>query len=87
MHRIGTARRDHVEQLVDGEIGVGDPASAQRVRIASGVDVERVAIRVRVDRNARYAHRVEGPGDAYRDLAAVGDENLAEHLSRRWSRR
>ena len=79
VHRVRLGALHDVEQLRDVEIRVGDAAVTERVRLAGHLGVQRAAVRMGVDRRAPDAHGVQRAADAHRDLAAVGDEYLAEH--------
>jgi len=52
----------------DADVLVGEP------------DVERVDVRLRVDGDRADPQLTAGPDDAQGDLAAVGDQDLLEHL-------
>ena len=69
-----------VDDLVDAEVALGRRGGADRVRLVGDADVERGAVGVGVDGDGGDAHLVERARDANGDLAAVGDEDLAEGL-------
>ncbi len=53
---------------------------ADAPRLVGKRDMARVAVGVRVHRHRAYAHVARGRDDTAGDLAAVGDEDLAEHV-------
>ena len=79
MHRLGAADGDDLEQPLGIEIGLLHATGTERIRLPRRLDVHRVPIRIGVNRDALDAHGIERARDAHRDLAAVGDEDLAEH--------
>ena len=73
---VGTGLRGGREDLADVQVAGGGGVAAERERLVGGPDVRRVPVRVGVDRDAGEAGVPAGPGDADRDLAPVGDEDL-----------
>jgi hypothetical protein len=69
-----------VDDLVDAEVAL-PRARADGVRLVRGADVQGGAIGVAVDRHGGDPHLVERARDADCDLAAVGDQDFAEHGS------
>ena len=51
-------------------------------RLIALLDVKRALVRVRVDRDRAHAQRASSTRHAAGDLAAVGDEQLVEHVAR-----
>ena len=79
VHGLGAGLLDHLEQLVDLEVGLGRRPGAQQVGLGGALDVLRVAVGLRVDGDGGDAELVERADDAHGDLSTVGDEDLAEH--------
>ena len=70
-------RRRDVDELVDAQVGLGRGVAAEGVRLVGQPRVQGVAVGVGVDGHAAEAGVAAGPDDADRDLAPVGDQNLA----------
>src|SRR5687768_18399984 len=64
--------------LFRSEVGPGGLRGPDGERLVGLADVEGGAVRLRVDRRGGDAHGTARPGHAHGDLAAVGDEDLAE---------
>ena len=79
MHGLGAGLPAHLEDALDVEVALGRRRAAEQVRLVGALDVQRVAIELRVDRHGRDAHLAQRAGDADRDLAAIGDQDLLEH--------
>ena len=62
MHRVGAGAPGDVEHLADVEVGLGRGVAAERVRLVGHPHVQRVAVRVGVDRDAAAARRRGTPG-------------------------
>src|SRR5690349_18245987 len=91
MNGVGTAgssRRD--DRLSDG-IALLRRRRADRYHLVGEGDVQRSSIRLRMYRNGRKTERAAASDDAAGDLAAIGDEDLAQgqasHLPAQWSSR
>ena len=82
MNGLRPALGRNPNQFVDVEVCLGNASGAEGVRLAGRLDMQRVPVRLGVDRHAGDAHRIEGSSDAYRDLAAVGDKDLVKHGNR-----
>jgi len=78
MDGVGAGLSGHLDQLVHHQVGLGGGVAAERVRLVGQPDVQGVAVRVRVDRHGGDAFIACGADDAYGDLAAVGDQHLAQ---------
>src|SRR5690606_27409964 len=77
MHGIGAGPGGYVDELVDAQVGLCRRVAAQGVRRVGGPHVQCVAIGVGVDSDAAEAGVTAGSHDTYRDLPAIGDQNLA----------
>jgi hypothetical protein len=69
-----------LEELVDVQVTVRRGPPVQGVRLVGHRDVQRVEILRRVDGHAAQPRVPAGPGDADRDLTAIGDQNLSHVL-------
>ena len=76
--RLGPGRLRRLEDPVDAEVRLGRGRGADPVRLVRVADVERLAVGVRVDRDRADPQLVAAADDAHRDLAPVGDQDLAE---------
>ena len=80
---VGAEALGGVEHGVEVEVALG---RRRRAQVGGDVGVAHVAsppVRVAVERGHRHPHRAQRPGDAHRDLAAVGDQDPAEHHMRK----
>ncbi len=78
--RVGAGLAGGLDDLVDGEVGAdGVSGLADLVRLVRLQPVQRVSVLVRENGDRSRAQFVGGTERANRDLAAVGDKNLAEH--------
>src|SRR5690606_1814065 len=68
-----------LDQRVRAEVALGGGRRADAVRLVSGEHVGREAVGIRVDRHGTDAQLVAGTDDTERDLAAVRDQDLADH--------
>ena len=73
VNRLGAGANNRSEQLLRIQVRFGNAPFAERHRLASRIDVHRVAIRVGVDSNARHAKGVQRTADARGHFATVGD--------------
>ena len=80
---LGPRALDHLEQLVDVQVGLRGRSRAEQERLVGAAHVERVAVRLGVHANRRDAHLAERAHDADGDLAPVGDQDLGEHAARK----
>ncbi len=79
MHRLGAGLLAGGDDLVDQQVGLRGRRRADGDRLVGHLDVQGVLVGLRIDRDRFHAHLARGLDDAAGDLAAVGDENLAEH--------
>ena len=77
---VGAGAVGHLDQLVHHEVGLGGGVAAQRVGLVGELDVQGVAVRIRVDRHGGDAFIACGADDAHGDFAAVGDQHLAQRM-------
>ena len=79
MNRFGAGRLAGGDDLLDHQIGLRRDRGADVDRLVGHGDVQRVLIGVGIDRDRADAHAPRGLHHAARDLAAIGDQNLAKH--------
>lgn len=75
--RIGDLRRR--DNAGDIEVALARLRRPDANALVRQHGMQRVLVRLGVDRNGRDAHFTAGANDAYRDFAAVGDENSSYH--------
>jgi hypothetical protein len=76
VYGVGARPRRQVEDLVDGEVLVARRAPTKRERLIGHLDMQRVPIRLRIDRHACHSGVAAGPGDANSDLATISDQRF-----------
>ena len=76
MDRLGAGRLGGGDDLADIEIGLGGLRRADRNGLVGHIDMQRVAVRLGIDRHGLDAEPARGPDDAAGDLAPIGDEKL-----------
>src|ERR1039458_2635482 len=76
---VGVMAAGGVEDAVDAEVAFGGGAGADVGGLVGHADVEGGAVGVGEDGDAGDAHFAERADDADGDLAAIGDQDLAEH--------
>lgn len=81
MDGVGPAALGDIEQLVDDQIRLGSGIAVQAVGLVSGLDVQGVAVGVRVDGNALQASVSAGSGDPNGDFSAVGNQDFSHPAS------
>ena len=74
--RVGAGLSRDLDDLLDAEIRLRRGGPVQRVRLVGQPGVQPVEVLFGVDRHAGQPGVPAGPDDAYRDLAAVRDEDL-----------
>jgi len=83
MNRLGPGALDRLQQLVDLQVALGRGPGAEQERLVGALDVDRVAVELRVDRHRGDPKLLTGAHNSDRDLAAVCDQDLREHLAGR----
>ena len=84
MDRVGARPVRGLEDAVDAEIALADRRRADAHGFVGEGDVRSVLVGVGIDRDGAIAHRLGRAHDAPGDLAAIGDQDLAEgHFRRR----
>src|SRR5262249_58666482 len=76
MHGLGPRGARGRNDLLLVEIALRGGGGADGHRLIGLQDVERLAISVREDGDGADAELAAGPDHAYRDLAAIGDEDF-----------
>ena len=82
MDRLGPGALDHLEQLVDVEVGLGGRARTEQMSLGGPLDVLRVAVGLGVHGDRFDPELVERSDDPDGDLAAVGDQDPCKHEGR-----
>jgi hypothetical protein len=77
--RVGAGDLGRADQRRDVEVALPRRRRPDAHRLIGELDVQRVGVGGRVDRDRLDAHLATGADDAERDLAAVGDQDLLEH--------
>ena len=80
MHRLGARLLAGRDDLVDREIGLRRRGRADGDRLVGHLDVQRVLVGLGIDGDGLDPHSTRGLDDPAGDFAAVGDQNLLEHL-------
>ena len=69
----------HVQDQVAAQVGIAGGGGTQAIRGVRHRDMQAVRIGVRIDRDGADTHAVGGAHDPAGDLAAIGDQDGAEH--------
>src|SRR5260370_13509876 len=80
MKRRGAMGVRDLDDPVELEVRLGGRCGADVMRLVRVANVDRVAVRVRIDRGGRDAQLAACAHDADRDLAAIGDEDLTKEF-------
>ena len=83
MHGLGARLAGDGDQAIDDEVALGGRGRADRPRLVGEPHVERVPIGLGEDGHRADARVPARPHHAHRDLTAVGDEELSEHVAPR----
>jgi len=76
---LGAGLADDTQDAVDVEVALGRRRGAEQVGLGGPLDVQGVAIELRVHGDRRDPELVERADDADGYLAAIGDQDLREH--------
>ncbi len=79
MHGLGAGRLAGFDDLVHEQIGLRRRRRADVDGLVGHVDVQGIAIGVRIDRHRLDAHLARRLDDAAGDFAAVCDQNFLKH--------
>ncbi len=79
MNRLGAALPGSGDDALDREIALARRRRADPIGLVGHGDMERAGIGIGIDRDATDGETARRPHDAAGDLAAIGDEDLAEH--------
>ena len=85
MDGLGARAPGRVEDLLDAQVVLGGRAVAEVVGLVGARDVQRRRGRARSRRPRSRRPAPQRTHDAHRDLAAIGDQYLAEHRRRKLS--
>lgn len=84
VHRVRLRSASDRDDLRNVQVRVGGAFALERKRFVGEVDVERIAVRIRVDGDRTDAAVAAGADDPHRNLAAVGYKDLRDRsLGRR----
>jgi hypothetical protein len=84
VNRLGAGLLADGKDFLNVEIALGGQGRAEQERLVGGLDVQRLAVRLRIDGDRSDAHFAQGPYDANRYLAAISDEDFLEHEDRQY---
>src|SRR2546426_10680510 len=79
MDCLRAASLGNVKQLGNTEVRVAGGSFSQPVRFVGFADMQSCAVRVGIDGDRGNAHLATAANNAYRDLSAVGNQDLVEH--------
>src|SRR5271168_559270 len=79
MERIAAGAARHVHQLVDAEVALARGRGTDGIGLVRQAHVERRAVGLAENGHRAHAHLAACAEDADGDLAAIGNENFAEH--------
>src|SRR5690554_841960 len=78
--RLGAALASRSQNQITAQVTVGGAVAAETDGLVADTDMGAVAVGIGVDRHRADAQGAQGTGDAYCDLAAVGNEYGSEHV-------
>ena len=81
MDRIHVADFRGADDAVDLEVAFRARRGADANRLVGQLDVQRINIRLRINRERPDAEFLAGADNAQRDFAAIGDQNFLKHRS------
>ena len=81
MNRIDVADFGRADDAIDLQITFRAWRRADANRFVGQLDVERIDIRLRINREGADAEFLAGANDAQRDFAAIRDEDFLKHRS------
>ncbi len=79
MHRLRPGRPTRLDNPVDAQIAVGRRRRPDQDRLVGLAHMQCLRIGLGIDRDRRDPHPPCRADDAAGDLAAIGDQDLAEH--------
>ena len=79
MDRIHVAHFSRAHDAIDLQITIGAGGRADADRFVGQLHMERIDVRLRVNRERADAEFLTGADDAERDFAAIGDQDFFEH--------
>ncbi len=77
---VGARPLDDTQDRVGVEVALGRALASEGVGLVGVPDVERISVQLRVDRDRGDPQLAARPHDADGDLAAVGDQDLLQHV-------
>ena len=81
MDRIDVADFGRAHDAIDLQITIGARRRADADRFVGQLHMERIDVRLGVNRERADAEFLAGANDAQRDFAAIGDQDFFEHQS------
>ena len=81
MDRLGAGLLAGLDDLLDREIALRRRRRADRHRLVRLAHMQRIGVRLGIDRHGLDAHGLRRPDDPAGDLPAIGDEDLREHAN------
>ena len=81
MHGLRAGLLAGGDDLVDRQIALGGRRRTDENRLVGQLDVQRAGVGLREHRDGRNAHAPGAANHPAGDLAAVGDQDLVEHLA------
>ena len=80
MHRLRAGFLAGGDDLIDRQVALGGRRRAEENSLVGELDVQRARVGPGIDRDGRDPHAPGAADHAAGDLAAVGDQNLVEHV-------
>ena len=84
MNTVSMRRLGACDELFDRQIALCGRGRTDGMGLITDAHVERVPVRVRIDRDAAQAQAPRGSGNAARNLTAIGDQDGFEHEGPRY---
>ena len=81
MHGLSAALPTSGDDLCNVEIALRRRRRPDCDRRIGHLDMQRIAVRIGIDRNCRYTHAPRGLDNAAGDLAAIGNQDPLEHAT------
>ncbi len=79
MDRLRARASGHIQDRVRAQVGLDRRRVPNVIRLVRFANVERGAVRIRIDGDGGDAQLAAGADDAHRNLSAVGNQDLLEH--------
>ena len=79
MNALRAGAAGDLDQALDVEIAFARRRRPDRIGLVAGANMQRLGVGLGIDRDGAHPQPLRGAGDAYGDLAAIGDEDGGEH--------